>query len=192
MTLETITYKVHPHAKAAVQKRFGILPEHVTNWCNQILSNSVEAYTEYEGRVVYQHRTKEVFLAVDRNDLLVVTVIDKPIEKVKVRSPFLDAMLPQLERELAKMKRDYTRKRRALEKVHAETTLERGYILERRAKACNPDTQANLAREASLVASQIKDIELELHKMKRDYEVSEVKVSQFIRSCQGEKEGYEV
>ncbi|MCA1800331.1 MAG: hypothetical protein LC650_03470, partial [Actinobacteria bacterium] len=141
-------YKVHAHAEKRIQERFGIQSAHIANWANQMLANSIKAYTQEDGREVYQHRTKEVFLVVDAKDMLVITTIDKPIEKVKFRSPFLDAMLPQLERELFKMKRDYTRKRRAMEKNHAETVTERGLTLERRAAAKNPLIQAKLAEDA--------------------------------------------
>src|SRR5690606_23665514 len=141
----TIKYEVHPHAKQRITKRFGIKPEHVTNWANQILSNSIEAYTAYEGayngRTVFQHRTKEVFLAVDVKDNLVVSVIDKPIEKVKIRSQFMDGILPNLERERHNMKREYSRKKQAMEIVHDE----------KRSKGATEAELLEMEREASLL-----------------------------------------
>src|SRR5690606_21039237 len=134
------------------------------------------------------HRTKEVFLAVDPADMLVVTVIDKKIEKVKVRSPFLDAMLPQLEREAFKMQRDFTRQRRQWEKMHAEKVTERGLTLERRAAAKNPLIQAKLAEDAKFLEREARVLEAQITQLKMDFEISVVKVESFIRSIKDEKD----
>jgi hypothetical protein len=184
----SLAYKIHDHAKKRVRERFGIKPEHVANWCNQALSNSVRAYKQEDGRTVFQHRSKEIFIVVDEADMLVVTLIDKPIEKVKVRSPFLDNMLPQLEREAYKMQRDFTRQRRALEKMYAEKVTERGQTLERRAAAKNPVIQAKLAADAKELDKQARAIAAQITQLKMDYEISVVKVESFIRSIKDEKD----
>lgn len=184
----SLAYQVHPHAAKRIRERFGIKPEHVPNWANQTLSNSVRAYKQDDGRTVFQHKTKEIFIVVDEADMLVVTTIDKPIEKVKVRSPFLDAMLPQLEREAFKMQRDFTRQRRQLEKMHAEKVTERGLTLERRAAAKNPLIQAKLAADAKEMDKEARVLEAQITQLKMDYEISVVKVESFIRSIKDEKD----
>lgn len=184
----SLAYKVHPHAVGRITERFGIQAAHVPNWANQAIANSVRAYTQEDGRTVFQHRTKEIFLVVSEEDMLVVTSIDKPIEKVKVRSPFLDSILPQLEREAFKMKRDYTRQRRQLEKMYAEKVTERGLLLERRAAARNPVIQANMKEQAKVLDKQGRAIEAQIAQLTMDYEISLVKVESFIRSIKDEKD----
>lgn len=173
-------WKVHSHAAEAVQKRFGIRKEHVNNFVNQMMEHSARVYCNEKGREAYAHTTKDFFAVVNPVEGIVITVIDKKAEQVAVRSPFLDEILPKMERELHKMERDYRRKVRAMEKQIAELTIERGETLKKRANVYHPDTQDTLMARAVTLDNDIIGVQAQIDAMKESYEAAALKLQRFI------------
>lgn len=173
-------WNVHRHASEQVQKRFGIRPEHVNNFVNQMMEHSVKVHCKEEGREAYAHKTKDFFAAVNPAEGLVITVIDKAAEQVAVRSPFLDEVLPKMKRELIKMERDFNRKKRVLDKAVAEATIARGEALLKCTRVNNPETQSILKAQAYNSAREITNTLKEIAALKADYEVASVKLQRFI------------
>lgn len=176
---------VSNHAKESVMKRFNIQPQHVVNYVNQMMENCVEVYCAEEDRKAYAHKTKDFFAVVGANNNTVITVIDKAPEQVAVRTPFIDALLPKLERELFKMERDFKRKRRAIDREIAEKTVERGEALRRRANVYHPKTQAILQAQADTYEQEIAELYASIAPLETAYEMAAVKLRRFIWTSAG-------
>lgn len=183
-------WEVHPHAITQAEVRFGIRREHARNFINQMMEHTVKVHSKYANRDSYVHKTKDFFAAVDKESNLVITVIDKKIEDVQVYSPFLDATIAKLEKELANMHLNYKRKYRELTSKHGEMLIKRGEALQKRAAVYNPLTQSILAREAKSFVVKAEEVEQELRKLQEDYDAARVKLAKFVYSCQ-EKGGAE-
>jgi len=130
--MDTLTYKYQPtkHAIERAELRFGIAPESAINWFNDLMRKAKYVAANGKNGLVYQ--ADDIRLVVDGMTNAIITVHD---------SLSADFLKPTLERELRKLKREYTRLTRKLELEYAEALQEIGDMAVNRAKARNPKTR---------------------------------------------------
>lgn len=127
--MDTLTHKYQPtkHAIERAELRFGIAPESAVNWFNDLMRKAKYVASNGKNGLVYQ--VDDIRLVVDGMTNAIITVHD---------SLSTDFLKPMLERELRKLKREYTRLIRKLELEYAEALQEIGGMAVNRAKARNP------------------------------------------------------
>src|SRR5690625_722126 len=124
-------YQPTKHAIDRAELRFGIAPENAVNWFNELMRKAKYVASNGKNGLVYQ--VDDIRLVVDGMTNAIITVHD---------ALSADFLKPVLERELRKLKREYTRLIRKLELEYAETLQEIGDMAINRAKARNPKTRA--------------------------------------------------
>ena len=177
---------VNPHAYKRAIERFAIMPKEANRWINERLEESTYLDTQEGGRLRFIHPTEPIIIVTTPEKDLIITVMEITTEKVSVKTQFLDGMITTLEREYSKMKRNYRRKARNLEAQIAQSVMERGETLIKRARVYNPKTQAILQKQADEIAARIDELEEKYKEMRREYEISSLKVRGFLRTASGE------
>lgn len=177
---------VNPHAHNRAIERFAIMPKQANRWINERLEESTYLDTQDDGRLRFIHPTEPVIIVTSPEKDLIITVMEVPAEKVSVKTEFLDGMIAVLEREYDKMKLTYRRKARNMEAQIAQSVKERGETLIKRARVYNPDTQSILQKQADEIAARIDELEEQYKEMRREYELSSLKVRGFLRTASGE------
>lgn len=120
-------YQPTKHAIERAELRFGIAPENAVNWFNELMRKAKYVASNGKNGLVYQ--ADDIRLVVDGMTNAIITVHDS------LSTEFLK---PTLERELRKLKREYTRAIRKLELEYAEALQEIGDMAVNRARARNP------------------------------------------------------
>ena len=126
-----LKYQPTKHAIERAELRFGIAPESAVNWFNELMREAKYVASNGKNGLVYQ--ADDIRLVVDGMTNAIITVHD---------SLSADFLKPILERELRKLKREYTRLIRKLELEYAEALQEIGDMAVNRARARNPRTRA--------------------------------------------------
>jgi len=122
-----IRYQPTKHAIERAELRFGIAPESAVNWFNELMRKAKYVASNGKNGLVYQ--VDDIRLVVDGMTNAIITVHD---------ALSADFLKPVLERELRKLKREYTRAIRKLELEYAEALKEIGEMAINRARARNP------------------------------------------------------
>src|SRR5690625_1422903 len=127
--MDTLSLRYQPtkHAVERAELRFGITPDNAADWFNELMRKAKYVASNGKNGLVYQ--ADDIRLVVDGMTNAIITVHDS------LRADFLK---PVLERELRKLKREYTRAIRKLELEHAESLQEIGDMAVNRARARNP------------------------------------------------------
>lgn len=124
-------YQPTKHAIERAELRFGIDPERAASWFNDIMRKAKYVAANGKNGLVYQ--ADNIRVVVDGTTDAIITVHE---------ALTADFLKPTLERELRKLKREYTRLIRKLELEYAESLQEIGDMAVNRAKARNPKTRA--------------------------------------------------
>lgn len=127
--MDTLTHKYQPtkHAIERAELRFGIAPDNAVNWFNELMRKAKYVASNGNNGLVYQ--VDDIRLVVDGMTNAIITVHD---------ALSADFLKPALERELRKLKREYTLAIRKLELEYAESLKEIGEMAVNRARARNP------------------------------------------------------
>ena len=120
-------YQPTKHAIERAELRFGITPESAVDWFNELMRKAKYVASNGKNGLVYQ--ADDIRLVIDSMTNAIITVYD---------ALSADFLKPTLERELRKLKREYTRAIRKLELEYAEALQEIGEMAVNRAKARNP------------------------------------------------------
>lgn len=129
-------YQPTRHAIDRARLRFGIETEKVANWINDKMTKAKRVGVS--GAKGVDYLADGVRLVVDEVNGLVITLHSE------LSADFLK---PALERELRKIKREYTRSIRKMELAYAETLKEIAEMAVNRARACNPETRDIIAEK---------------------------------------------
>ena len=122
-----LKYQPTTHAVERASLRYGIAPEKASEWFNDLMRKSKYIASNGKNGLVYQ--ADDIRIVVDGITNAIITVYDE------LSADFLK---PTLERELRKLKREYTRAIRKLEIEYAEALKEIGEMAVNRARARNP------------------------------------------------------
>lgn len=177
--------QVHSHASSRIVKRYGILPKDAHQFANDKFRECTFLDIQEDGRKRFVHPTEPIFMVTCSEEKVIITVIDKTPEFVSVKTTFLDGMLATLNREYEKMKKSYRKQSREIEAQIAEATVELGTTLVKRARVYNPATQTILQSQADELQAKIGDMHDEMAELKRQYELSSLKVRGFLRTASG-------
>src|SRR5699024_6065080 len=129
-TAANLRYQPTKHAIERAELRFGIAPEVAAEWFNDLMRKAKYVAANGKNGLVYQ--VDDIRLVVDGMTSAIITVHD---------SLSADFLKPVLERELRKLKREYTRLTRRLELEYAEALQEIADMAVNRARARNPKTR---------------------------------------------------
>src|SRR5690625_3133306 len=132
MNTLSLRYQPTKHAIERAELRFGITPDNAADWFNELMRKAKYVASNGKNGLVYQ--VDDIRLVVDGMTNAIITVHD---------SLSADFLKPALERELRKLKREYTRLIRKLELEYAESLQEIGDMAVNRAKARNPKTRGD-------------------------------------------------
>lgn len=152
-------YQPNVHALRRAKLRFNIDHEDAFVWINDLMKKAK--------LVTYQNGDKRnaVYVSDYLNEKVTI-IADDSINVVKTLYPTeikTDFLRPVLERELRKIKREYTRAKRNIELKYAESLRELAEMAINRAKACNPQTR-------ELIAEKISDKQAEIDEYVRSIE----------------------
>jgi len=142
------------HAIERAKHRLGIAPVESQRWFNEIMRKAAYLFTQKNaGKTQAVYETEEVRLIVDTTSHTIVTIY-----------PILDTtfLKPVFEREGRRIKREVTRKTRAIELRIAELTVEKGERMLAKAKAKNPKTRDLIQREINVILTTIDVLEAEM------------------------------
>lgn len=68
-------YNPSMHAIERIRDRFGIMEEHAKNFVNQLMETALYVSTNPNGTKVYKHTGKDVMLAIDPKNHVVITIL---------------------------------------------------------------------------------------------------------------------
>lgn len=147
MTLKQRQYTVTKHAAQRAMLRFGITPEKVTEWANDLMRKAKYVCANGSNRLVYDNNG--IQLVVDGSSHYIITIHSE------LKTDFLR---PTLEREIRKIKREGTRQIRETERKLASVYAELSTKLANYANAKNPNTRKSIGR--GVKQAQVKAAEL--------------------------------
>lgn len=177
-----------PHGYAAIEKRYGVKKQQAKTWLRAILNNVVHLETQPTGREVWHHMTENVTLVYEPRTGLFVTAIDKPAEKIKTTSRFLDGTLAAMDRELRRMTVEMTRQSRILQKEAAEMVIEQAQLGLNRVKCLNPKNQKSIDVKMAELQFKIDMKRNELAALMTEFYRAKTKLELFIASSGDQKE----
>lgn len=177
---------VGAHARKRTIERYAVMPKEANRWANDRLKECTFLDTQEDGRKRYVHPTEPIFIVTTAKGDEIISIIDKPMENVTVKSAFLDAMMPTLEREYAKMKRGFRVQLRNIEKEMADVVVAKGNAMQRRVRVYNPNTQAIIVGEIESYEGKIELLEQSAQDLRSEYEIASLKVRAFLRTATGQ------
>jgi hypothetical protein len=165
-------YGVSKHAADRAVQRLGILPEHASNYLNQLMQTAYNVgecgtNTKYgKGSEVYDHYKTKTRLIVS-NDVI-VTVYKFPEQEYVKQNPdipsfFMEDIRQVIKRKFAKAEREFKRKERQLTIEFAEYNLEMAQQSLSFAKAKSPKVKASLKENISELKAKANRIQSELN-----------------------------
>lgn len=156
-------YTARPHAVDRAVLRFGISSEHAENWFNQLMCNA-RLLGEIGGQAYYDHKGKRI-----------VTQGNEIVTIMKAEDlPFGNKISELVRKELAKAKRNLTKREREFAIRIAEADLERATIALNYAKAKSPVVRNSLSEKLSEVQYVLAKLRRELEKERDDYNAMKI------------------
>lgn len=157
-----IQYTPTKHALDRANLRFGIEPHRVAEWVNDLMRGAKYVASNGKNGLVYEN--DGVRLVIDGTTRAVITVHHA------LSTAFLH---PVLERELRKIKREYTSKIRLLERSYAEALRELADMAINRAKARNPQTRDLISERMTDKQSEIDRFVRSIERMSDEYKAKQ-------------------
>lgn len=175
-------YNPSMHAIERIRDRFGIMEEHAKNFVNQLMETALYVSTNPNGTKVYKHTGKDVMLAIDPKNHVVITILPPANEgernkyaKSFANNFIIDKARATIHREIAKARRQFTREFRSLSESQALIQIEIAEMSLRKIRAKNPNTQAVIQSkiDAALtvfdeIGSAISELQAEFAKVQRE------------------------
>ena len=161
-----MTYYVTHHAAERARLRFGIESERVGEWFNEMMSKAKYVSSQGGGRLLYE--ADGVQFIVGDKTRTVITV--HPATR-------LDFLRPTLEREIRKIRREYTRNIRALERSLAGQYARLAEQMTNYANARNPQTR-------DLVGGRMEETERHIEGTRRKIERMEDEVKAKVKAIE--------
>lgn len=150
-------YTVRRHAVERAVQRFGIKPENVANWFNQIMKTATKV-SQRDDRDIYVHHDKRIVVSGN----VVITVIDR--DDITLNKNVVKAV----EREIRKAERVHKRLDKELATIIAELSVEQAQLTLNRLKAKSPKVIASIQTKLDEVAAKIESL-------KKEREINECK-----------------
>jgi len=145
------------HAIERATVRFGIKQDEVNRWINDLMAKAKYVTTGNNGCEVYE--SDDVRLVVDTAEGVVVTVHN---------TLRLDFLRPTLDREVRKIKREYTRRQRGAERRLADSIEHLAKKIRNYANARNPNTRRLILERINEARNTIEEAERHIERIKDD------------------------
>lgn len=146
------------HALDRAKLRFGIELSDATEWFNELMKDA--NYVSSNGKYRLTYESSGLQIIVDIRNNAIVTVHD---------SLKLDFLRPSIEREMRRMKREFTKKRRQIELDQALSMQKHAELAVNKAKARNPNTRSLIEGRMDEVKTIIKGYEMRIKRMEDEF-----------------------
>jgi len=143
-------YSIRRHAVERAVERFGIKPENVANWFNQIMKTATKV-SKRDDRDVYIHHDKRIVVSGN----VVITVIER--DDITLNSNVVKAV----EREIRKAERIHKRLDKELATHIAELSVEQAQLTLNSLKAKSPKVIAAIQTKLDEVNSKVESLKKE-------------------------------
>jgi hypothetical protein len=145
-----LRYSIRRHAVERAVERFGIKPEQVSKWFNQMMENAT-LVSKRRNCDVYVHKDKRIVI----DGSYVVTVMDRT--DITLNKNVVKAV----ERELRKAERLHKSVDKKLATVIAELSIEQAQLTLNKLKAKSPKVIASIQTKLNAVNSKIEEFQKE-------------------------------
>lgn len=142
------------HAIDRARIRFGIASESVAEWINAIMKDAKYVSANGKNQLIYESKSGDIRLVIDDRTKAVITLHS---------TMSVSFLRPALEREIRKLRRETTRRTRAIERKIADAYAELAEQMANFANAKNPNTRA-------LIEERIRNSEAKIEELKRSIE----------------------